>query len=879
MLEQGWQLQEEAMAQDAAAQRAALEARSQELQLQREQLELEAVRLDLERRTVELAASERSLAARQRVLQQRRAEQEVQQAEQRAQLDQRAEELSAAIEAAAAAEAVVAAGKPAGDVPSPAARVWVPDLIRSIAAHLGPNEVLLTLQRVNRSWVPPARRIRMSQPVPPYAFARQWGKPTAAASATAAGAAGGRGNSGGGSQRGTAMRRLPREQRERLLACTIKSGVVENVALLLDDWPDCFSLGRHHMTLATVAGHVDMLELLHSRGCPMANNGIDLAAEAGRREAVVWLLDNGYRPDSGVIDPGYGDEPQATPEEGAARGGHEAFMQELLARRSGPAASGWPLASRGLLLGWLAIHAARYHPLAELQRHWSDLLGHMGGRHFAAVAARGDGRSENGHYDEPLKLPEYFLFKALDAAACSVTEDWQAKVRWLTRDKGHWPTQVKRDGGWTVAPRERWEWLLQQGGYDLGLQYALKAVAQGWVPELRLLVQGSSQPPAPGRASAKPPRTLHRFSDEDKTAICVAAAEAGRVACLEYIRGLECWLGCSGPDIKRRGAVLDAAARSGSPAFLEWVFEVLLGGLESTLSNCVPAEAARSGAPGSIAVLSWLLRRGYQWNMHAFSAAVGTRNIQLLEWMWERRCPVEGGGAYIWAVRAACAIDPGDEVPRRFHSYHSVFFINPYTAVRAVSGEGVGVSISSGGGGGGGAADGRPVSRVELLEWLHARGLRPTDAEAFVAAAAVGDQTVLEWWAAKGLPMGDPGRAYWETGGDLATLRTLHACGAPLAPDTFLGAIVHPGDYFPPGHEAIDDYGEVVDGHISYDDGPRTWGLAAVRMLAEEAGAAVDEEQAALRAAYRRKWFGETGRDEVAAYVEGLLAARRMARR
>lgn len=97
------------------------------------------------------------------------------------------------------------------------------------------------------------------------------------------------------------------------------------------------------------------LELLHSRGCPMANNGIDLAAEAGRREAVVWLLDNGYRPDSGVIDPGYGDEPQATPEEGAARGGHEAFMQELLARRSGPAASGWPLASRGLLLGWLAI--------------------------------------------------------------------------------------------------------------------------------------------------------------------------------------------------------------------------------------------------------------------------------------------------------------------------------------------------------------------------------------------------------------------------------------------------------------------------------------------------------------------------------------------
>lgn len=45
------------------------------------------------------------------------------------------------------------------------------------------------------------------------------------------------------------------------------------------------------------------------------------------------------------------------------------------------------------------------------------------------------------------------------------------QVRWLTRDKGHWPTQVKRDGGWTVAPRERWEWLLQQGGYDLGLQY------------------------------------------------------------------------------------------------------------------------------------------------------------------------------------------------------------------------------------------------------------------------------------------------------------------------------------------------------------------------------------------------------------------------
>lgn len=291
MLEQGQELEQEATADAATLHHAALDVRAQEIQLQRDQLDVDAARVDLERRALELAAAERALAARRQGLQQQRAKQEAQLQQRRAHRDVRAAQLAAAIEAAVAAVEVAAAAA------SSAADVWVPGLIRGIAAHMPPNEVLLTLRLVNRaaahaldpsatgvaasataasttsstgsvgrnSTPPAAGVVRLSQPVPQHAFARQWGaaadaatRPCGTGSATSSGGGAAPASAAPAGTEASAMRRLPVNQRDRLLTATIRSGVAENVALLLDRQPDYFRLGRSHMRAAAIAGHVPM---------------------------------------------------------------------------------------------------------------------------------------------------------------------------------------------------------------------------------------------------------------------------------------------------------------------------------------------------------------------------------------------------------------------------------------------------------------------------------------------------------------------------------------------------------------------------------------------------------------------------------------------
>lgn len=288
------------------------------------------------------------------------------------------------------------------------------------------------------------------------------------------------------------------------------------------------------------------------------------------------------------------------------------------------------------------------------------------------------------------------------------------------------------------------------------------------MPELRLLIEGTGgQQQAGGGAAAvatamHAPRRIFDYSAASRTEVSVAAAEAGRLSCLEFLRGLQGWVGRGASDTECNMEVLQAAARSGSVPVLEWVLDVLLREASPPLSPLVATAAAGSGALGSVEVLTWLRRRGCQWNAFTFAAAVGTRDIGLLEWLWAERCPRDGDMAYAAAVAAGQELDSDGQLGgvRRFGGGGS-WCRN--TVVRALTSDGVGVSSSSGGGGGsggrascGGACAGAGgVSRVALLEWLHTRGVLPADAGAcFAAAAVVGDQTVLEWWAAKGWSLG-----------------------------------------------------------------------------------------------------------------------------
>ncbi|KXZ51140.1 hypothetical protein GPECTOR_13g627 [Gonium pectorale] len=108
-------------------------------------------------------------------------------------------------------EEAIARGNSALALPN----VWIPELVERFASFLHPNVVICTLRCVDKATAkqfggrPEFATVRLSQAVPPHAFAARWASPGA-------------------------MRDLTLARRKEVLCLTAASGVVANLEVAID---------------------------------------------------------------------------------------------------------------------------------------------------------------------------------------------------------------------------------------------------------------------------------------------------------------------------------------------------------------------------------------------------------------------------------------------------------------------------------------------------------------------------------------------------------------------------------------------------------------------------------------------------------------------
>ncbi|KXZ44917.1 hypothetical protein GPECTOR_61g870 [Gonium pectorale] len=238
-------------------------------------------------------------------------------------------------------------------------------LNEKIASWLHPIEITTSFRFVNKSAAAhfsgsEYKTVRLSQPVPPHAFAARWLAPGA-------------------------MRGLTLAQRRKLLCLTAVSGVVENLELALQA-VGC-ALTYEVFKAAAAAGKLASCQWLREKGCPMFR-----AAEEEEEEEEV-------EEDSGGLVGA------------AAGGGHWHVCEWLLSLDVTWSSYGELEAGRGghlPLMGWLQeqrpqdrvgdidrreLFAAMVHgcDLATLQRLWEDWQvhrqSHVKKAHILAMAA------------------------------------------------------------------------------------------------------------------------------------------------------------------------------------------------------------------------------------------------------------------------------------------------------------------------------------------------------------------------------------------------------------------------------------------------------------------------------------------------------------
>ncbi|KXZ48494.1 hypothetical protein GPECTOR_27g664 [Gonium pectorale] len=255
----------------------------------------------------------------------------------------------------------------------------LPELAERIVGFLDRNEVATSFRPVCRATAaqlrgPEHTTIRLSQPVPPPAFATHWLAP--------------------GATRG-----LTWAQRLQLVSLTAASGVVANLEVAARA-ADC-TLRYHTFLDVAATGHLESCKWVWEHGDKWSNPYDALAAAAGSGHAHVceWLLS---------LDPSLWTWAVAESSAGAAaRGGHAELAEWLLQRIDAlvPAAATVER-SRKRVRGKVLLGLARGCDLATLQRFWE-------------------------RWADTLEVLSSVEERLLAAAVGSPTPDWAAKVEWL----------------------------------------------------------------------------------------------------------------------------------------------------------------------------------------------------------------------------------------------------------------------------------------------------------------------------------------------------------------------------------------------------------------------------------------------------------------
>ncbi|KXZ50023.1 hypothetical protein GPECTOR_18g176 [Gonium pectorale] len=489
-----------------------------------------------------------------------------------------------------------------------ASRVWIPGIIERIAAHLPVNDVASTLRTLDKATLallrdPRNAAVRLSQPVPPGAFAQKWGAPGA-------------------------VRSLTRAQRAQLVSLTAASGSLHNLRIA-EKAAEC---GKPAQALeaAAGAGQLHVCAYLLQRGYPLGES-LRCAAAKGQRAACDWLLANGCAWDGAALC-------------AAARGGHAELLVALAAAE--PAAARRRRASP-LVGRWEVLEAvAEGCSLAVLQRlmggddggdgQVSDVDGAespLTAASVSSLAAAAEEEDPTPSVREQVRRRELAALRTrvLAAAAGSPTPDWRAKLTWL--EGLGWPLGPEACAAAAGRPDalERLAWL-HQWGYPADAGAAEAAAAAGNEAALSYML---SYLQAAGGVGGATPLAAYR------------AACGGHLGCLMLLHAA----GCRWPSVRNRG-YLEVVAANGDLDMVAWMLEVdgnLRNGLYGHNSTAVMLAAARSG---SLALLRWLRERSGTWGEGAFVEAVACGcSEEALEWLVESGCPMPSdGGPYVRAA-------------------------------------------------------------------------------------------------------------------------------------------------------------------------------------------------------------------------------------
>ncbi|KXZ51324.1 hypothetical protein GPECTOR_13g811 [Gonium pectorale] len=266
------------------------------------------------------------------------------------------------------------------DGASPLPNIWLPGLVERFASLLHPNEVICTLRCVDKATAEQFRgraefaSVRLSQPVPPHAFAARWAAPGA-------------------------MRDLKLARRKQLLRLTAATGVMANLEVALEAVgyiPDKEQLTTI-LYFAAAAGHVDAVRRLMETGRPFdIVRPLCAAAKLGDKAMCELLMSSDA--DHGL----WGSETVAAP---ALEGGHPELANWVLrGRPEGPTGCGGSLARLGYYCCCRLLEAAAEGcNLATLRSLHQRCRGAVDPDLFESV---------------------------LPAAVRSRTADWQAKAEW-----------------------------------------------------------------------------------------------------------------------------------------------------------------------------------------------------------------------------------------------------------------------------------------------------------------------------------------------------------------------------------------------------------------------------------------------------------------
>ncbi|GFR44819.1 hypothetical protein Agub_g6156, partial [Astrephomene gubernaculifera] len=503
-----------------------------------------------------------------------------------------------------------------GDPPPNAARVWIPGVVDHIISFLPRNFVACTIRLLDKSFAAEYSKfniVRLSEPTPTSAFARQWSDPAN-------------------------LRALTFKQRLQLLCLTSRSGSLPNLALAVANAGIVLTSSSFSamFTSAVVACQFHICEWLIQQGCCPPATSLKEAARAGSQASCEWLLAHGCPWSPAAVY-------------AAARGGHVGLMEWLLLQphQQQHCLARCPVPAPASSVNPFSLLVALVEggcSLALLQHRYLHLT-------TTLANDQQPQQHQQQHEVQWSEVAAEYRRAILKAAAASPGPDWQAKVAWL--EAQGFPRCSDACTGAAACPDalERLTWLLARG-YPANAEAATASAREGNAAALGLLLTTGgvhpgffiAQEPA-ARGHLEVLAVLHSLGYRLPVEAMQVAAENGHVAVVQ-------WLFKTAQLGGSADVAASWAARSGRLEVVGWLRQQQEYGGGGCDSGWAPGTVASAAEGGSGEMMEWLVKNGCPFRVPAaaglkdpYVRAARNGDLATLRCLHRLGCPWDAAGS------------------------------------------------------------------------------------------------------------------------------------------------------------------------------------------------------------------------------------------